>query len=71
MQTTIESHESDSLLDTIKNKLAKNSDVLNFTLGIFIGLTVVNTADLLANATLTVIGSISYFTTKAIGGMMG
>lgn len=56
-----------TLFQKLNRRITNNSDVLNFTLGIFIGLMVVNTADVIANTTLTAIGTFSYVITKLVG----
>lgn len=51
--------------------IAKHTDILNFGLGLFIGLMVVNTADVLSNTTMTALGTATYMVTKGIVNMLG
>lgn len=48
----------------ITRKLTDNSDVINFTLGMFAGLMVINTADLIANSAYAALSSVTYFVVK-------
>lgn len=49
-----------------RNFMSNNSDIFHFTLGIFAGLMVVNTADFLVNGALTTLAGVTYGTIKSI-----
>ena len=49
-----------------RNIVNNNSDLLHFTLGIFAGLMVVNTANFVANGALTLLSGVTYGSIKAI-----
>lgn len=46
--------------------VGNNSDLIHFTLGIFAGLMVVNTASLMANSALTLLSGVTYGIIKSV-----
>lgn len=56
--------KKESLTTVFKRKMSNNSDVFHFTLGMFAGLMVINTADLIANSAYAMLSFVTYFITK-------
>ena len=54
----------------LKKLAVDNSDLFHFSLGIFVGLMVMNTANIFANGALTLLSGITYGTIKTISNLV-